>query len=563
MRRFWRGRALAAVGLLCAAGGAAGQEGEGIATWVNVTGATVTRYPNALRVTIESDGALQVDSGFAFGSGVIIFGGQGDQRRTRIALPNARSQMGNFVFVGVYPISHLELEPTETGRATGTGLQVTIVTYVPTLFIGEFESPPGFFGEFGQPLLFISRLSDESHLHITALSDQMVPPEPPRLTDAQRAALPHSLAVDGDAASVRVAAVNIAPRELFERFTEVTGLSISVAVGVPDRISVFLPAMAPDAALEALADRMGLGLAQRERQWVLGPAEVLEASGYTVSTTERIPLTYLSAERALRLLPNVMLPYLRTDEERNALVVHAPRALIEKVREDLEALDRPMPLLDLRAMLVETSDTSDLQALLDLTTLHDKVRPATGDISYRNLGSITDFPTLEAQLHALEARDLAHIRQTALLRVRAGEGASLFSGDKKFITVVFGGDSITFPVDAGVSFGVHSFTGGDVIQMAFELRSGDIVAVDPVDRTPTIAQRRVSASVYVRPGETVMIGGIEQAERVTVRRGIPVLRDLPLLGGLFGSVQHRLATSTLTIFVTANLVHPGAGEEAH
>jgi type IV pilus assembly protein PilQ len=60
--------------------------------------------------------------------------------------------------------------------------------------------------------------------------------------------------------------------------------------------------------------------------------------------------------------------------------------------------------------------------------------------------------------------------------------------------------------------------------------------------------------VLVEDGETVVIAGLTQTERSEIRTGIPLLMDLPVIGGLFRVNRERLVQRDLIILVTPHIV---------
>ena len=66
--------------------------------------------------------------------------------------------------------------------------------------------------------------------------------------------------------------------------------------------------------------------------------------------------------------------------------------------------------------------------------------------------------------------------------------------------------------------------------------------------------QNVDTRVLVRDGETVVMGGLTVTERGEVRSGIPLLMDLPLLGGLFRTTSIAETQRDLMILVTPNIV---------
>ena len=71
---------------------------------------------------------------------------------------------------------------------------------------------------------------------------------------------------------------------------------------------------------------------------------------------------------------------------------------------------------------------------------------------------------------------------------------------------------------------------------------------------PTIDKKQASTLLYVRDGETAVIGGIYERTEASGENGIPGLKNIPLLGWLF-KVQTKLDERTeLLIFITPRVV---------
>ena len=70
---------------------------------------------------------------------------------------------------------------------------------------------------------------------------------------------------------------------------------------------------------------------------------------------------------------------------------------------------------------------------------------------------------------------------------------------------------------------------------------------------PVISTRNAKTVVTVPDGETVVISGLQQTAKLEEKRGIPILRDIPLVGGIFGSTTEREQKTELVIFVTLTI----------
>jgi len=64
-----------------------------------------------------------------------------------------------------------------------------------------------------------------------------------------------------------------------------------------------------------------------------------------------------------------------------------------------------------------------------------------------------------------------------------------------------------------------------------------------------------TTNMIVENGQTLMLGGMLFQEDSNAKRKIPLLGDIPLVGGLFRHKEGVLANSELLIFVTPHVVH--------
>ncbi len=80
--------------------------------------------------------------------------------------------------------------------------------------------------------------------------------------------------------------------------------------------------------------------------------------------------------------------------------------------------------------------------------------------------------------------------------------------------------------------------------------------------TPTISQRRVTSSVAVRDGQTIALGGLIKDTRTKSNSGIPVLKDIPYLGWLFGTRSDQLSRTELIVMITPHVVRDGSDAQS-
>jgi general secretion pathway protein D len=71
---------------------------------------------------------------------------------------------------------------------------------------------------------------------------------------------------------------------------------------------------------------------------------------------------------------------------------------------------------------------------------------------------------------------------------------------------------------------------------------------------PNFTTRNLSTSVMVKNGETVVLGGLIKEINTNVKTKVPILGDIPLVGGLFRKSTDSKERRNLLIFVTASIM---------
>ena len=78
---------------------------------------------------------------------------------------------------------------------------------------------------------------------------------------------------------------------------------------------------------------------------------------------------------------------------------------------------------------------------------------------------------------------------------------------------------------------------------------------------PIITIREAETSALVRDGSTIVIGGLIDEGRTLIESGVPILKDIPLLGLLFRNRTTSRARTELAIFLTPHVVFTDAEAE--
>ncbi len=97
------------------------------------------------------------------------------------------------------------------------------------------------------------------------------------------------------------------------------------------------------------------------------------------------------------------------------------------------------------------------------------------------------------------------------------------------------------------------------------IRSGHLVAMDikqttedvmtaPGVPTPITSKREVNTSVVVGDGETIILGGMIKETETSMKRRVPGLSYIPLIGGLFQKISKEKQKVDFVIFLTPQII---------
>jgi pilus assembly protein CpaC len=181
---------------------------------------------------------------------------------------------------------------------------------------------------------------------------------------------------------------------------------------------------------------------------------------------------------------------------------------------------------------------------------------------------LSDFGTknLLGFLEAEESRGRARTLAEPNLLAGNKEEATFLAGGELPIPVVQGGDVVSSRVTVQYKeFGVRlrfiaEILSDSLIKLSVRPEVSSLDFVNSVllsgFRIPAFRTRRVETTVDVRRDQSMIISGLFSNEDERVRTGVPYLKDLPIIGALFGSTRYQRNESELLVVVTPVVVDP-------
>jgi len=268
------------------------------------------------------------------------------------------------------------------------------------------------------------------------------------------------------------------------------------------------------------------------------------------------------------------------DELTNSLLIRATQADFDVLSEAVNQLDiRPLQVL-IEVLIVEVRRDRSLSFGASFLVPPQPVDKGDGTIDVKTTGaSLTDFvlrlmnighAQIDATLTAAASRgDVEIVSRPVLLASNNTEARFLVGSQRPFVQVsrslpteTPSRDQVIQYRDVGTRLTVRPTINQDgyvslLIQQEVNQATSE-VAFD----APVISTREAATQVLVKDGQTIVLGGLRDHQRDVTQGGIPILSDLPLIGGLFGSASRQTSETELYLFLTPRILRTDADADS-
>jgi general secretion pathway protein D len=99
------------------------------------------------------------------------------------------------------------------------------------------------------------------------------------------------------------------------------------------------------------------------------------------------------------------------------------------------------------------------------------------------------------------------------------------------------------------------------VRLDIEQEISNVSAATATSLTPTVSERKVKSSISVATGQTVLLAGLISEQQNGTKSGIPLLDEIPNIGGAFSSQDKSTARTELIIFIRPQIIRDSA--DAH
>ena len=273
---------------------------------------------------------------------------------------------------------------------------------------------------------------------------------------------------------------------------------------------------------------------------------------------------------------------IQTEKRTNSLIISDLTSSLDQIEQMALKLDSTTPQIEITAKLVDV----DVNALRDIG-IEWNVGPAKsefftpgGEVPFHpfdqsdqilggehntgvadaanklTYGLFKSWITLEAQLQTLELSRKANVISNPRVTTVDNREAKILVGQKiPLIVQDVAGNPVSQLQTIGIQLKVTPhLTQDKKIIMDLHPEVSDLASQSTVQGGVIINTSEADTRVMVDDGQTAVIGGLIRTNESTVRKGIPVLMDLPLIGWAFREDSKARENRELIIFVTPRLL---------
>ncbi len=358
---------------------------------------------------------------------------------------------------------------------------------------------------------------------------------------------------------------------LSEAFSKVRIKSVPLKYLMPDEAKATLEAVLPkDTKVTIIPDKNARALILRgpegEIEKITSLIKSLDSKVHTKTFKLENAITKEEAQAIVKMLSIVIPPEnIQLDERQNVIVVKGSEEELKNAESLIKNLDKKLPqvMIEVKVVAVSTDATRDLGIEWE-QIFAGGIR--FGEISLG--GTLERLTKLNMTLRSMVQEKKAEVLANPKVMTLDGYEAVLNLADEVPV-----GESVSVDEATGIRTVSPTFKKVGVILRVIprvdKNKSSLLLELHPeistindwldtegliVKKIPVIGTRKIDTFVRLKNNEPLVIGGLIKSEDVKELRKIPILGDLPLLGGLFRFVKKTHTESEVIIIIVPHII---------
>ena len=260
-------------------------------------------------------------------------------------------------------------------------------------------------------------------------------------------------------------------------------------------------------------------------------------------------LKYSSVHSIIPLLPGVCSDcHWVVDHSLQRIGVNTSEQKWQKMKGQIRALDRKEPMIQL---VIDVIEISDIKSEKYQHMLYQLAKPLI----------VSDKTPIQLDIEYMISSGNADVVSSPRIITRSGQSATISVGDQVPYTTITQHTTSTVKtvdyIDSGIELEVTPYAHYNKridlsIQLSYKTVSG--YRIDEQSEMPIIASRKTKLAVQIPSSSTVIFAGLlDQSNHKTIEK-VPILGDLPIIGGLFSKVKSTKKSTDLIYKITATVI---------
>ncbi len=287
-------------------------------------------------------------------------------------------------------------------------------------------------------------------------------------------------------------------------------------------------------------------------------------------TTRVVRIDFANADEVRDAMKNMMSNRgsVEVEPRTNSLVVTDIPSVVDLVADMARHLDTRTPQVHIDAMLLDLDSRIGRSLGIEwgMKDFKGSGSNISGDVAFNGgienplgqirIGGIQDWGALQMTLQALEKENKAQIISNPAVTTTDNREAEILVGQKiPLIVADEAGNAVTQLTTIGIRLIVTPHINSDrQITLDIHPEVSDLSSEATVQGGVIINTSEADTRVLVNNGETAVIAGLIRNVESRLTSGVPILKDIPLLGNLFKSTSTAKAKRELIVFITPTIL---------
>ena len=386
--------------------------------------------------------------------------------------------------------------------------------------------------------------------------------------------------------------------DVIRMIAKVSDMNVLIGSNVKGTVTMKMKDVPLKNILSLILEAYGLGMIKKDGIYYINSTGTIatvvssEKKARAISehkVTRLVPINYVSASGLMAKVKSVLSSQGRVvyDKSLHSLLVTDIPSRVAKAVRLIKMLDKRTPEVEIIAKMVEVSKNYSNQLGINWngsylgaapTSSNAAVTPnyfsgqTTGNPAGPGLsptlttsaaagtftvGILNSYASINATLSALERLSRAKSIASPKVVVLNNQTATIEKGQTLYLPGVAGVGATAAPqaITAQISLQItpHIMANGNV---KLVINSSNNTVAPPVSGAQaTLDTESANSTVIIKNGQTVVIGGVYQMNKIVSNSGVPGLMSIPLLGWLFKTRSVSYSKDELMIFITPRIIN--------